>query len=81
MSRSHTVLPLQPLAYPLAQPERKHRRECRDDGTAKRIRLPVAADRIALPYLPIIALAHVHHLPRPVEVRILHLLQGNPFDY
>jgi hypothetical protein len=43
MSRSHTVLPLQPLAYPLAQPERKHRRYCRDNGTAEHIRLPVTA--------------------------------------
>jgi len=48
MSRSHTVLPLQPASDVLAQPERKHRRYCRDKGTAEHIRLPVT-DRTTAP--------------------------------
>ena len=74
MVRSHTPLPLKQAPQVLAQPERQHRSNSRNHGPAEHIRLPVAVDRIALPYLPIIALAHVHHLRRAIKVRITDLL-------
>ena len=75
MVRSHTALTLQQTSEKLAQPERQHRSDSCNHGPAEHIRLPVAVDRIALPYLPIIALAHVHHLRRAVKVRITDLLE------
>ena len=48
MVRSHTALTLQPTSEKLAQPERQHRSERRDNGTAEHIRLPVTA-RLTVP--------------------------------
>jgi hypothetical protein len=43
MIQSHTPLPLKQAPQVLAQPERQHRSERRDNGTAEHIRLPVTA--------------------------------------